>query len=75
MTQKELKQLRHLKNEIRLLGMEYHNAKSTETIDFVTGSWTCIPYDKQVITIRGVDPMRLSRTRRKLERKDPGASE
>jgi hypothetical protein len=66
---KELQQLRYLKNELRLLEREYHDAQSSTIVDCVTGSRQQIPFDKHVITIRGVDTVRLTRIRRRLDRK------
>ncbi len=68
MTRGELEQLRHLKNEIKLLEKEYLEMKTPMIADTVEG---CTPerWDKHVIMIRGVDYGRIDRMNRRIERK------
>jgi hypothetical protein len=73
MKKEQLKQLRHLKNEIRLLQKQIAELDYPVTSDVVKGSMTEFPYIEQHIRITGIDEegykRRLNRLKRKLKRK------
>jgi hypothetical protein len=69
----QLKQLRHLKNEIKLLKKQIEDLDYTITSDVVRGSTPFFPYIERNIQITGISyddyKRRLSRLRRRLQRR------
>lgn len=73
MRKHQLKQLRHLKSEIKLLKKQIEDLDYTITSDVVRGSMPYFPYIEQKIRITGISyddyKRRLSRLRRRLQRR------
>lgn len=73
MRKQQLKQLRHLKSEIKLLKKQIEELDYTIASDVVRGSMPYFPYIEQKIRITGISyddyKRRLSRLRRRLQRR------
>ncbi len=67
MTRQDLEQLRSVKYEIRSLQEDLKNLPVVS--DCVTGSRSEFPYTKRRVEIRGVDPEKSRKLRKKLEGK------
>jgi hypothetical protein len=69
MDKEQLKQLRYLKNEIKMLKEQIENLDYTITTDSVRGSSPYFPYTEHSIKITGVDTEDYNRKARRLKRK------
>ena len=69
MDKKQLKQLRYLKNEIKILKEQIENLDYTITTDSVKGSSPYFPYVEHSIKITGIDTEDYNRKTRRLQRK------
>ena len=69
MDRQKLSQLKHLKNEIKLLQTQIDNIKANTTHDLVKASQTEWPYIECTVKIEGVDIGEYNKKRRRLQRK------
>lgn len=73
MDKEQLKQIKYLKNEIKMLKNQITELDYTSTTDTVTGSDASFPYTFHSIKIRGIDYQgyinKLNRYQRRLERR------
>lgn len=68
MDKKQLKQLRYLKSEIKILKEQIENLDYTTTKDSVKGSDQEFPYVQRTFTITGIDYEDYNRKVRRLQR-------
>ena len=68
MDRQKLSQLKHLKNEIKLLQERIDSIETHTTFDSVKGSRTEFPYIEYTIKIEGIDMQEHNRKLRRLQR-------
>ena len=69
MDKEQLKQIRYLKNEIKILKKQIEDLDYTISIDSVRGSNPSFPYTQRSFTIEGIDCEDYNRKIRRLQRK------
>lgn len=69
MDKEQLKQIRYLKNEIKILKKQIEDLDYTISIDSVRGSNPSFPYTQRSFTIEGIDCEEYNRKIRRLQRK------
>ncbi len=69
MTKQQLKQLKYLKNEIKILQEQIDNISAGIVSDVVEGSEGEFPYTKRRFTVTGVDCKEYKRKSKRLQRR------
>lgn len=69
MNKEQLKQIRYLKSEIKMLKKQIEDLDYTISIDSVRGSNPSFPYTQRSFTIEGIDCEEYNRKIRRLQRK------
>lgn len=69
MNKEQLKQIRYIKSEIKLIENQINNIEPTMVTDKVTGSSAVFPYVQRSFTLEGIDTVEYERRVRRLQRK------